>query len=148
MEAYALFWSDHFCLHILLAFAGTLVFVDLIEVIPGLDAGLGVYLTLPLLIAAMLEGRNRMRVFQDVPSAGQSWLAALGMGALTLLLVIAGTVVDWLFLPHASDNALVYRVATDGLFVAVCAGCAVGLLRVGYAIGVTSEMRSKRVRNE
>ena len=113
MEAYALFWSDHFCLHILLAFAGTLVFVDLIEVIPGLDAGLGVYLTLPLLIAAMLEGRNRMRLFQDVPSAGQSWLAALGMGALTLLLVVTGTVVDWLFLPHASDNAPVHGGATD-----------------------------------
>ena len=122
--------------------------VDLIEVIPGLDAGLGVYLTLPLLIAAMLEGRNRMHLFQDVPSAGQSWLAALGMGALTLLLVVTGTVVDWLFLTHAPDKAPVYSAATDWLFVAVCAGCAVGLLRVGYAIGVTSEMRSQRVRNE
>lgn len=140
--------SDRFSLHIVLAFAGTLIAVHLIEMTMGLDAGVSVLLTLPLLIAAMLEGQHRMRVLQDAPSAGQCWIAALGMGAITCVLFVFGAMLDQLLMHQPLVSGPGYRAAIDWLLVAVCAVCAVPLLRIGYAIGVTSEQRNQRLQKE
>lgn len=134
-----------FNLHVTAAYCATALAVGAIEATLGLYAGLGVFLTIPLLFAAMLEGQYAVRTLGSAPPPRHCWYAAFCMGCLTGALAAIGWVVWMLFLDPLLAAAGRAEWPISWAKIAVCVGLTVPLLRIGYAIGVASEMRSARL---
>ncbi|MEE4187456.1 MAG: ABZJ_00895 family protein [Roseobacter sp.] len=139
-----MFRIDRFSIHILLAFVGTVLVAHLIEKLPGLDAGAAVFVTLPLLIAAMLEGQDVIRRQLAKPTPQQCWKVAFSMGACTAILTVLVMVLATVVVPAASRSIADAFFATDTRLIALMAVSTVPLLRIGYGIGIATELKGRQ----
>ncbi|MEM1351210.1 MAG: ABZJ_00895 family protein [Pseudomonadota bacterium] len=122
-------WNYLFALTATLAFCGGLVYV------PGLKPGLSAPLVLPLLIAAMIEGRAFAQEFLRRPEPQRCWIAAFNMAVLLGFTVALPAWIATLVTLDAQVFALPYLLAV--LVV-------VPTLRAGYEIGLAIEMKPLR----
>lgn len=127
-----------FCSNLLFSFVGIGVTVWFVESLTGLNSGVAVFLTMPLLIAAMLEGQKFAKDEQSRPSVTESWLAALRMGLCVAALALCAFVLAWL--GGSSFWSPVIATPSTTLFFGLAC---VPLLRIGYAIGLASVLKGQ-----
>lgn len=126
------FRPKFFIFEYLLALVATVGLMRLLDMIPGLRPGISVALVLPLLIAAMLEGRSYARAFKKRPDPRVCWGVALAMAVLLGALVVA---------PGLFAAAIYYNSSVLTPQSLLLIAMVVPLLRIGYGIGIASEMK-------
>lgn len=108
---------------------------EVLSLAPGLRPGLAVPLILPLLIAAMGEGRHYAQNAERRPPQSACWLVASSMFALwCATIALPGFVLLALFaeLPQTTVLHLVLAISI------------LPVLRIGYGLGVGSELKGLR----
>lgn len=130
---FRIFW---FIVNYLASFVGVALLMQLLQFVPGLQSGLAAMLALPLLIAAMIEGQHYARAQRAGPPASKCWFVALKMSALV------GVVAFTTFLLFAFWQR---QYGWPSLNIVIIAVATLPLLRIGYAIGLSSELKGQRV---
>lgn len=137
---------SHFTFHLSSAFCGITLVVYAIETMLDLRAGTAVFAVIPLLIAAMLEGQHVARVTAKSPTPGQCWETAFGMGGIVAAILAFAYGVQEVFLTHLGLTFWFSGSAVDWVGFALCAAAVVAVLRIGFALGVATEVRSEKLR--
>lgn len=138
------FRGDRFCITFVITLIATFGVVKTIDRVLGLNAGVASTITLPLLIAAMVEGRSFARKHRVRPAATLCGLAALKMSAIALVMVLA-LVVVWFVLDPARV-VLVDNLASSSAFLGFVVLYVLGwmVLRFGYSFGLTTELKQQQ----
>lgn len=125
-----------FLANYLTSFLGVALLMKLLQYVPGLESGLAAMLALPLLIAAMIEGQHYARVNRTRPSTNKCWVVALTMSALVgaVALVLLLLIALWQ-----------RQYALPGVNFFLIAAVTLPLLRIGYAIGLASELKGQNL---
>ena len=127
------FW---FLANYLLSFIGTVLLMTLLEFVPGLQPSLAPLLVLPLLISSTIEGQHYAQIHHTRPSPRKCWIAALKM----TVLVVISVCVTLPFVLWWQGN-----LAWIGPSALILVAVALLLLRIGYAIGLASELKGRQV---
>ena len=139
-----LFRSIWFCLNFIFAFVATFVAIQIVQFTTGLTAGPSVLVVMPLVVASMIEGQVFGRRYHVRPSSQLCWVASLRMTAMVVLITLS------ILVPHLLMNSeglarldnidATGRAAAFMLLVVI----AWGLLRLGYSIGLASELKGQQ----
>lgn len=142
------FRSCCFSVNFVLGFVTLFGVLTVIDKLPGLSFSIYVLLVLPLLIASMIEGKVFARLKKSRPAAKDCWLTSLKMMVIVSLIVFAVGLVRIAL----DTDRIDYLLSTDmsGLGLALSASAILGwvLLRVGYAIGLASELKGQHISHQ
>lgn len=143
-----LFRSIWFCLNFVFAFLATFVAIMIVQITTGLRAGPSVLVVMPLIIASMIEGQVFGRKYHTRPSNHLCWVASLRMTAIVVLITVAILIPRLLFdregMAELAGIDPTGRATVFLLLVAI----AWGLLRLGYSIGLASELKGQQLSDE
>lgn len=143
-----LFRGIYFCINYLLGFLATFVATLTFDRIGGLDGGYAVLFVLPLVVSAMIEGQQVVRRHGQKPTVSQCWQASLRMTSMVVLIALAVYIPMLVASPESTrilaEVDAVGRVAVYLLlcFLACC------ILRVGYGIGLATELKAQQFSDE
>lgn len=139
-----LFRDLYFCINYLLALLATFVATTTLDQLGGLHGGHAVLLVLPMIASAMIEGQQFARRYRMKPTVRECWQASLRMTALIILMML--TVFIPMILVHPDTAAKLATIDPTGrasVYVLLCfLSCC--LLRVGYAIGLATELKAQQ----
>ena len=126
----------------------TLFGMVIIESAVGLEASIGILIILPLIVAAMIEGQIFARRYGCRPSNTLCWIASLRMTAMVVLICLA-VIIPRLML-YGQPGAVVEPAYAIGRVIGVLfiIGIVWGLLRLGYAIGLATELKGQQFSDE
>lgn len=140
-----LFRSIWFCLNFIFAFVATLLAILIVQVTTGLTAGPSTLIVMPLVIASMIEGQVFGRRYHTRPSSQLCWIASLRMTAMVVLITVAILVprllIDKKGMEKLAEIDATGRATAFLLLVVI----AWGLLRLGYSIGLASELKGQQI---
>ncbi|WP_227270907.1 ABZJ_00895 family protein [Roseobacter weihaiensis] len=138
-----LFRGYHFCLFYVLAFVATIVLLAVVSVL-GIASNAAVVLVLPLLIAAMIEGQAFARRYRCRPSNHLCWIATLRMTAMVVLIYLCIIIPRVMSDPSRFGDFAHLDGMSRALAIMMMAGIAWCLLRVGYSIGLATELKGQQ----
>jgi hypothetical protein len=139
-----LFRGLTFCFNYCVALGCTFFGVLFIGYVSGLNPGYLSLMVLPLLIAAMVEGKVYARDNGDKPRACQACFAALQMMVLALGLGAAFLALVKALVPH-----VLVLIGLTGIEVTAITGVGFAIatiftLRLGYGFGLTTALKERR----
>lgn len=110
----------------------------------GLDGGRAVLLVLPLIVASMIEGQQFARRYRTKPDARRCWQASLRMTAMIVLMALSVFVPMLVTHPDmAAELASIDANGRASVYLLLCfLSCCI--LRVGYAIGLATELKAQQ----
>ncbi|MFK7746053.1 MAG: ABZJ_00895 family protein [Roseobacter sp.] len=139
------FRSCFFCINYIVMTIALFVLMLFVETLPGLAFSIAVVLILPLVISSTIEGQAFAREHKERPSGVSCWMASLRMLGFVSVIVTAVALVRGLLDPSRLDpfkTAAPIDLLMMGLFLASSAWL---ILRVGYAIGLASELKGQQI---
>lgn len=143
-----LFRGIWFCLNFVFAFLAILIAMSMMQRFLGLQSSLAVLVILPPIIASMIEGQVFGRRYRARPSNRLCWLASLRMTAMVVLISLSVLLPQLLFDTSARAELEAIdptgRTAAFVLLIAL-AWC---LLRLGYSIGLATELKGQQFSDE
>lgn len=139
-----LFRGIWFCLNFAFAFLATFMGMLIIQNVTGLEASIVVLVILPLVIASMVEGQVFGRRYQVRPSGRLCWLASLRMTAMVTLMALC--IIIPRLISDQQDLAELAEIEATGRALAFVLMIAVVwvLLRLGYSIGLATELKGQQ----
>lgn len=139
-----LFRSFRFCLNYLIALAATFLAMMVLQVLGGLKSGFAVLVILPLIASGMVEGQVFVRRYGHRPTVPQCWQASLRMTAMVVLMMLSVAVPLLVLSPGSlADLAEVDATGRAAVYLLLCfISCCT--LRIGYAIGLATELKAKQ----
>lgn len=138
-----LFRGYHFCLSYVLAFVATIVLLAVTSAV-GLASNAAVALILPPVIAAMIEGQVFARRYRCRPCSYLCWIATLRMTAMVMLLYLCVIVPRVISEPARLEEFARHDSLSRALGIMTLAGIVWCLLRVGYSIGLATELKGQQ----
>lgn len=139
-----LFRGRWFCVNFAFAFMATFVGMLIIQSLTGLVGSGVVLLILPLVIASMVEGQVFGRRYQARPSNRLCWIASLRMTAMVTLMAIC--IITPRLISDPQNLAALEKIEPTGRALAFLLMITVvwGLLRLGYSIGLATELKGQQ----
>ncbi|MGD9295103.1 MAG: ABZJ_00895 family protein [Roseobacter sp.] len=119
-----------------MSFLGVAFLTSLVDFLPGLQSSMAAMLSLPLLIAAMIEGQYFAYATRSRPSVRTSFAIAAAMTGLIGAVTIATLLLFSLWQGQNAWPDANWLIVTPAAFL---------LLLIGYAIGLASELKGQQV---
>lgn len=140
-----LFRGIWFCLNFIFAFLATFVAILIVQVTTGLKAGPSVLVIMPLVIASMIEGQVFGRRYHTRPSSHLCWVASLRMTAIVVLITVAILIPRLLMDQEGMARLAAIEPSGRAAVLLLLVTIAWGILRLGYSIGLASELKGQHL---
>lgn len=143
-----LFRGNRFMVNFVVAFLATYVGLVFVQTATGLQSSLAVIVILPLIIASMIEGQEFVRRHNARPSAHLCWIASLRMTAFVVLLSVVLFVMQLTSQPHKMSELEAIEPSGRAAAFLLLVFLTWGVLRIGYAIGLASELKGQQLSDD
>ena len=139
-----LFRSIHFCLNYCVALVCTFLLMILIRFLPDLSPGYAALVILPLVVVATVEGKSCARLQRVRPRNCQVCLASVQMMVLALVIARIFFLIGNEFLPVHIAQLGLHKFDSIWLAIGAFAVSAFVALRVGFALGLATELKGQQ----